>query len=165
MDYLSIIRNVCRTFNENAVHYMIVGGTAVALHGYQRQTIGKNGQPTEKADLDLWYRTTPQNHANLLNAMEQLGKDVTEHRNAEVIDLAPFLRFEFKEYTLDLLPKLKTPLRFWQAYERRQAFKSDGTEIVFISLEDLIQDKQATGRQKDLDDIENLRRINSPRIE
>ncbi|MGA0559735.1 hypothetical protein ACO2Q8_23945 [Larkinella sp. VNQ87] len=164
MDYLNIIRNVCRIFNENDVDYMIVGGTAVAIHGYIRPTIGKNGQPTEKVDLDLWYRTTPQNHARLLSAVEQLGKDVTEHRNAEVIDLAPFLRFEFEEYTLDLLPTIKAPLRFWQAYERRQSFKSEGAEIVFISLEDLIQDKQATGRTKDIEDIENLRRINSPGI-
>ncbi|MFC5410093.1 hypothetical protein ACFPMF_12285 [Larkinella bovis] len=161
MDYLSTIRNVCRTFNENAVDYLIVGGTAVALHGYIRPTIGKNGQPAAKADLDFWYRTTPENHARLLKAVEQLGKDVSEHRNAEVIDLTPFLRFEFEEYTLDLLPKLKTPLRFWQAYERRQSFKSEDIDIVFISLDDLIQDKQVTGRQKDLDDIENLRRTNS----
>lgn len=71
-------------------------------------------------------------------------------------------RYEFDDFTLDILPSIVAPLKFWEAYARRKVVERDGIEIPFIGLEDLILDKQVLGRKKDLDDIENLRRTNPP---
>lgn len=160
MDYISIIRHVCGTFNRNSVEYMLVGGTAVALHGYYRRTTAANGEVVDKPDLDFWYNPSPENYFRLLNAVEELGKDVTKHRNVTVIDpRKAFLKFPFEDYTLDLLPNVKAPLKFGPSFARRQVFDSEGVEISFISLEDLIQDKEISPRPKDIDDIEHLRRL------
>lgn len=51
------------SLNANRVHYLVVGGYAVALHGYPRYT----------KDMDIWIERTPENAARLLKALEQFG--------------------------------------------------------------------------------------------
>ncbi len=62
---------------------MIVGGIAVALHGHFRQSIKLAGIATDKPDLDFWYNPTYENYFNLLNALEDLGQDVTEFKQEQ----------------------------------------------------------------------------------
>ena len=69
-------------------------------------------------------------------------------------------RFEFENYTLDLLPNIKAPLKFKVSFAKKQVVKSDGVEISFISFDDLIEDKQSLGRSKDIEDVNELRRTN-----
>ena len=52
------ILRVCEKLNQHAVEYLIVGGAAVALHGFFRQSYDSSGLPTEKPDLDFWYNST-----------------------------------------------------------------------------------------------------------
>lgn len=50
------ILTVCRTLNKFSVEYLIVGGAAVALHGYHRYSTNVAGEIAEKPDLDFWYK-------------------------------------------------------------------------------------------------------------
>lgn len=59
----------------HSVEYLIVGGTAVAFHGYDRLSKDLSGQTMEKLDLDFWYNPTYDNYFRLL---EDLGEDVAE---------------------------------------------------------------------------------------
>lgn len=77
------ILSVCRTLNKYLVEYIIVGGTAVALHGYYRRSMNVDGKMTEKPDLDFWYNPTYNNYFKLLNALEDLGQDVTEFKQEQ----------------------------------------------------------------------------------
>ena len=52
------ILKVCKILNKYAVEYMIVGGAAVALHGYFRRSINSAGEVTDTPDLDFWYNPT-----------------------------------------------------------------------------------------------------------
>lgn len=67
------ILQVCNILNKNAVHYLIVGGTAVAFHGYFRWSQNSSGTHTEKFDLDIWYNPTYDNYFKLLKALSELG--------------------------------------------------------------------------------------------
>jgi hypothetical protein len=60
------ILRVCRILNKNGVQYLIVGGTAVAFHGYFRWSQNSTDAPTEKFDLDIWYNPTYDNYFKLL---------------------------------------------------------------------------------------------------
>jgi DNA polymerase II small subunit/DNA polymerase delta subunit B len=51
------------SLNANRVRYLVVGGYAVALHGYPRYT----------KDLDVWIEPTAQNAQNVLNALTEFG--------------------------------------------------------------------------------------------
>lgn len=69
------ILNVCRILNKHSMQYLIAGGTAVALHGYQRMSRHSSGLPAGKYDLDFWYNPVYDNYFSLLNALQELGQE------------------------------------------------------------------------------------------
>jgi len=71
-----------------------------------------------------------------------------------------FFKKSFDDYTLDFLPELKASIKFHQAYKRREIVNLAGIDISYLSLNDLITDKEATSRPKDLRDIEELKSRN-----
>ncbi|WP_428663219.1 hypothetical protein [Runella sp.] len=157
MDFSSIL-HVFTALNKYDVQSMAVGGTAVAFYGYYRISTNMAGEFVEKPDIDIWYNPTYQNYYNLLKAIEELGKNVTEYRDEIMPDPKnSFFRFEFDDYTLDLLPRVNASLKFSESFIKRAVFARNGLEISVISREDLIEDKKVTGRQKDLSDIEHLK--------
>jgi hypothetical protein len=150
---------VCRTLNKFSVEYIIVGGTAVALHGYYRHSMNIAGEIAEKPDLDFWYNPTYDNYFKLLNALDELGQNVTRFKTEETPKpKESFFRYEFEKFTLDFLPELKVPLKFRQAFNRKQIVTLNDIEIPFISFEDLVSDKKANARAKDMTDVEQLDR-------
>jgi hypothetical protein len=152
------ILNICKVLNKHAVHYIVVGGTAVALHGYLRRSVNLAGVATDTPDLDFWYNPTYKNYFNLLNALEELGQDVTEFKEEQAPDpKKSFFKYEFEEFTLDFLPQLKASLSFRNSFERKEVVTLNEIDIPFISYEDLILDKQIDPRPKDMADIEKLK--------
>lgn len=152
----SILR-ICRALNRFSVEYMIVGGTAVALHGYYRYSMDVAGEIATKPDLDVWYNPTYENYFKLLNALEYLGQDVTNFKEEQAPNpKQSFFKYEFEKFTVDFLPELKASLKFRLAFRRRETVSLNDTEIAFISYEDLILDKKANGRLKDITDLEQL---------
>ena len=139
---------------------MLIGGTAVALHGYYRHSTDSAGAITEKPDIDIWYSPTYENYFNLLKALEELGRDVTEFKNEQSPNpRESFFKLDFDSFTLDLLPKVKANIRFSEANRRKETVELEETQIHFMSYSDLIEDKKATGRKKDSEDIEHLKKF------
>ncbi len=66
------ILNICGRLNKSLVEYIIVGGTAVGLHGYYKHFMNVAGEVAEKPDLDFWYNPTYNNYFRLFNALEEL---------------------------------------------------------------------------------------------
>lgn len=156
------ILNVCRILNKHAVQYLIAGGTAVALHGYLRMSLLSSGLPADKYDLDFWYNPVYDNYFNLLNALQELGQDVSEFKE----EIAPnpkksYFRLEFEKFTLDFLPESSGLGKFRESFKQREKVNLDGTEISFINYADLIKNKELKARPKDLEDIEQLKMIKS----
>jgi hypothetical protein len=60
-------------------------------------------------------------------------------------------------YTLDLLPEINAPLKFNSSFKKREVVNLSNIDIAFISFDDLLTDKKANPRPKDLRDIENLK--------
>ncbi len=153
----SIVR-VCQVLNQHAVDYLVVGGSAVAYYGYFRHSITMAGLPADRPDVDIWYSPTYANYFKLLNALVALGQDVAKYKNEQAPNpKKSFFRYEFDLFTLDLLPTIKSAINFGPAFSRREIIELGGVAISFIDFEDLIVDKQATARPKDLDDIRHLR--------
>jgi hypothetical protein len=152
------ILSVCEILNKQNVEYLIVGGIAVALHGYFRRSINAWGIFTDKPDLDFWYNPTYENYYKLLNALTDLGQDVQEFKNEQTPKpRKSFFKFERDDFTLDFLPELKAPLKFRSSYENKATANLNGVDINFIGFNDLLLDKEATARPKDLNDIEQLK--------
>lgn len=151
------VLSVCRALNKFSVTYIIVGGTAVALHGYYRHSSNVAGEIVEKPDLDFWYNPTYDNYFKLLNALEDLGQDVTKFKEEQTPNpKRSFFRYEFEKFTLDFLPQLKASLKFRSSFNRREIVTISDTEIPFINYEDLVLDKKANPRPKDIIDLKQL---------
>jgi len=149
---------VCEILNKYAIEYMIVGGVAVGLHGYFRKSIGPDGKPADKPDMDIWYNPTCNNYFRLLDALEELGQDVDKFKNEQAPNpRKSFFKYDLDNFTLDFLPTIKAKLPFQSSFQKRELVRLKDVDIHFISYEDLISDKKANGRPKDLEDIEYLK--------
>jgi hypothetical protein len=142
------------------IKYMIVGGAAVALNGYYRHSLGITGEITEKPDIDIWYNPTYENYFNILKFMHELGLDVTEFKEEQSPNpRKSFFKLDFPDFTLDILPEIKSTTKFIEANERKEVILIEDALIYYICLDDLIDDKKATARKKDIEDIEQLKKI------
>lgn len=142
-DFIDFIK----ALNENNVRYLLVGGYAVIFHGHNRTT----------GDLDLWIEPTPSNYERLVLSFEMFGMplfDMTmENFLSKEIDVFTFGK---QPVSIDILTDLKGNLRFSDCYSTSKFVDFDNLSIRVIDLRDLISAKKASGRYKDLDDIEHL---------
>jgi hypothetical protein len=160
---LTSLETIIAALNSAGVRYLIVGGLAVAAHGYARLTI----------HVDLVVQLSEDNILKALGAFESLGyKPVAPVRAADFANPAKrtewleqknivvfALQSEVHPYTPIAL-FVSEPFDFDLEFER--AFTGDvGPNKVarFVCLETLIRMKADTGRNKDKDDIENLKLI------
>jgi hypothetical protein len=91
---------VCGLLNKHGVEYLIVGGTAVALHGFHRGSRMPSGELAEKPDLDIWYNPSYENYYRVLSALDELGVDVSALKQEKVPHpKKSFFRKEFEEFT------------------------------------------------------------------
>ena len=152
------ILNICNVLNKHSVQYLIVGGVAVALHGYFRISTDSSGLPADKHDLDFWYNPTYDNYFALLNALAELGQDVEKFQKERVPNPAKsFFKLDFEKFTLDFIPELKGLTNFRSSFKNREIVIFDEIEISYMGYEDLIKEKEINPRPKDVDDIEQLK--------
>jgi hypothetical protein len=134
-----------KLLNAHGVEYLVVGGHAVAYHGYPRPT----------GDIDFWVAIKPENAARLIRVFKDFGFN---HPN-----LAPELFLKERQVIRIGVPPVRVEvlttvsgLTFEECYARRVDDAVDGVPIKFISLDHLKANKRAAGRHKDLDDLQNL---------
>lgn len=158
--FLQRILEVCKALNDYTVQYLIVGGTAVGFHGYYRDTTDNMGKSINKHDFDFWFNPTLENYYNILKAVKSLGRDVSRLET----EIAPnpkksFLKFEFNEFKIDFLPEIKGLKTFNDSFSKRRESVVCDVHISIISFEDLLVTKQTNPRQKDINDILELKKI------
>lgn len=152
------ILNICSTLNKHSVEYMLVGGTAVAAHGYFRMSSDPYGMRAVKHDLDIWYNPSYENYFRLLDALEDIGLNVIEFKEEQAPEpKKSFFRYDFDELTLDLLPQLKGLSKFASSFKNREIIELEKIEIPVIGFEDLIREKEINARPKDIEDIKQLK--------
>lgn len=142
-DFLDFIQ----ALNNNGVEYIVVGGFAVILHGYNRTT----------GDIDIWVNRTSDNYKRLMKAFNEFGLpsfDLTQDKFLDV-EKNDVFTFGRPPVCIEILTELKG-VKFEEAYKKVQLFKEEEVIIKFIHLDDLLQSKRAAGRYRDLDDIEKL---------
>ena len=134
------------------VRYLIVGGEAVIYHGYARLT----------GDADFFFEPSKQNARKLYRALKEFwAGDIPGIRTfEELMEVGPILQFGVPPNRIDLINQI-TSVTFREAWENktRNSIESAGEEIpiYFIGLEELIKNKKAIGRPKDMADLKYLR--------
>ncbi len=141
-EFLQLLRS-------HGVKYMIVGGHAVAVHGHPRAT----------ADIDVFFSAGPENIVSLEKALQDFG--YRDDDLARMLSTIPQIIMLGREpFRIDLLNQIDG-IDFDAAYKNTVSIHWGEVEAVFISKEDLIANKIASGRRQDLADVEALSKIDS----
>lgn len=141
-------RDFIEAFNYSDVEYILVGGYSVILYGYARNT----------GDLDLWVRKTSENYQRIKNAFLLFGMPLFDMSDFNFLENPDFDVFSFGRppVSIDIMTNVKG-LVFEDAFVASKMIKIESISVRLIQYEDLIKAKKASGRSKDLDDLENLR--------
>ena len=131
--------------NSNQVEYLLVGGFAVAHHGYPRAT----------GDMDIWVAANRENESRLAKALVAFGFSARTVSADFALRDNQIIRMGLPPVRIDLLTTV-SGLSFTDCYSRGEVKILDEIEVHIISLADLRANKQAAGRLKDLNDLENL---------
>lgn len=132
-------------FNSNRVEYLIVGGYALAAYGHPRYT----------GDLDFWIGTDPSNARRVLHALEEFGFGALGIGLDDLTAPGRVIQLGYPPRRIDLLTSIDG-VDFAASYARRMLVPLDGLNLHFIALEDFKTNKRASGRLKDLADLEAL---------
>lgn len=132
--------------NEAGVEYLLVGGHAVAYHGYVRPT----------RDMDVWVAVSPENADRLVRAIDSFfGGQLAGLSRDWFLDGENVTRFGAVPNLIEILPRVSGG-DFANAFARRVVATIDGQTVNIVSLDDLVANKKASARLKDLADVEQL---------
>lgn len=84
-NFFQILVSIYEILNKHTVRNMIVGGAAVGIHGHYRPTTDREGNETEKPDLDVWFHPLYLNYQKLLNAFDDMGFDTSRFRERHML--------------------------------------------------------------------------------
>jgi predicted nucleotidyltransferase len=134
-----------RLLNANEIRYVVIGGYAVAFHGYVRYT----------GDLDIFVELSLKNAGKLARALREFGFDLPAVQPALFLRKGKIIRMGHEPMRLEILNEIDG-VSFQECYRRRRIASLGRLKINFIALPQLLKNKRATRRQKDLADVEAL---------
>jgi hypothetical protein len=133
-----------KLFNDHNVRYLLIGGYAVGYYGYPRAT----------NDMDVWVACDPENARRVTAALKAFGFDTPELSPNLFLD-DNIIRMGVPPLRIEILTTI-SGVAFDECYAESVQEEFDGVAVRLISLPRLRQNKQASGRHKDLDDLEHL---------
>jgi hypothetical protein len=143
-------KDLLSAFHAHGVKYLVVGGFAVIFHA----------QPRFTKDIDLFIKADPANAQATYAALAEFGALLQDIRPEDFADRSSFFRFGRDPKGIDILPDIPG-VDFDAAWERRVESVIDpatGLKANFISADDLIASKLASGRPQDIADADAIRK-------
>jgi hypothetical protein len=147
------IAEFLRILASRGVQYLVVGGEAVIHYGYARLT----------GDIDIYYMSSRENTERLFASLQEFwgGSAPGVADAGDLEQPGTIMQFGVPPNRIDLLNSIDG-VSFDECWRNRTetGIPSAGGDIpvVFIGLAELIKNKEASGREKDLDDLRYLRR-------
>lgn len=131
--------------NENKVEYLVVGSFALAFHGSPRNT----------GDIDIWINISQENAKRMTNCLTEFGVDSLGYKEKDFLDEDTVIQIGVPPVRLDILTSI-SGVEFKHAFLNKETILIDCVEVNYISKNDFIKNKKASGRLKDLADIEAI---------
>lgn len=134
-----------KLLKEYDVRYLLIGGYAVGYHGYARAT----------SDMDIWVAIHPDNAQKIVTVLKVFGFDHPDLSAELFLQENKIIRMGMPPVRLEITTSI-SGVEFDECYQARIEDKLDGVEVNLIDLENLKKNKQASGRSKDIADLEKL---------
>ena len=131
--------------SDAGAEFLIVGAHALAVHGRPRAT----------GDLDIWIQPTPENASRVWKALAEFGAPMDQIDPDELTRPEMVFQLGVSPNRIDLLTSV-TGLEFGGAWARRSTVDLQSLRVPVLGREDLIRNKRAVGRPRDLADVAEL---------
>lgn len=145
----SDFKELLSILNAHRVKYLVIGAHAVSIHA----------QPRATKDLDVWVSPSSKNARAVYTALAEFGAPLKGLTDADFAEPGPFFQMGRAPIAVDILTAIPG-VDFNAAWRRRVEAVIDpdsGLKAFFISRDDLIAAKLASGRKRDLADVEEIR--------
>jgi predicted nucleotidyltransferase len=140
-DYKDMLRALCA----EKVKFLLVGAYALAAHGYPRATM----------DIDFWVMPSPENATAVIRALKRFGAPLQNLKKSDFQIEGVIFQIGVAPRRIDIITAVDG-LKFEDAFAHSTPVEIEGLEIHVPSIPDLIINKRASGRTKDLADVEML---------
>ena len=135
-------KDMLNALNDASAEYLVVGAHALGAYGQLRAT----------GDFDIWIRSTVENAARVWAALEAFGAPRQKLTEADLCTPDNIYQIGVAPFRIDIITSI-TGVDFDDAWKNRNQTQIDGIHVAVLSREDLLKNKRATGRPKDLLDI------------
>jgi predicted nucleotidyltransferase len=137
-----------KLLNDHDVQYMVVGGYALGFHGKPRYT----------GDLDIWIGISEDNAGKLIRVINDFGMASLGFTKEDFLRPGFVTQIGYPPLRIDILNAIDG-IGFEEAYQNKQTITEDDLVIAYIGLNDLLANKIASGRKRDIDDIKAIKKI------
>ncbi len=139
---------ILRELSAAGADFLIVGAHALAAHGHVRAT----------KDLDLFIRPSPENAERVWRALAAFGAPLDALTMEDLTSTGTVFQIGVDPVRIDVLTSIDG-LGFEEAWQHRIVLEVGGSPLPFLSREDLITNKRASGRPQDLVDADALEKL------
>ena len=139
------LREFVESLNASGVDFVIVGAHALAFHGHPRFT----------GDIDILFYPTAENAARLVATLHDFGFAGLGYTPADFLTPGDFIQLGVPPNRIYLLNQV-SGVSVDEIWKGCVAGNQDGIPVRFIGREHYIQNKRASGRSKDLADVDAL---------
>jgi hypothetical protein len=134
--------------NLKGVEYMVIGAHALAFHGRPRHT----------GDLDIWIKPSFENAEKMVTVLKDFGFESLGLKKDDFLKENYVTQLGYPPLRIDILNSI-SGVDFDEAYKGKIIGQVEDLKVSFINIADFIANKSATGRAKDLGDIEAIKNI------
>ncbi len=146
MEVQSDFRDLLALFNKHKVEYLVVGGYALAFHGAPRYT----------GDIDLFIHPEAGNARRILEALAEFGFGSVDLKEEDFCTPGKVVQLGVPPVRVDLMTSL-TGVSWEEAAKTKMPGEYGDVPVFFIGRAEIVANKQALGRKKDLADLKALR--------
>jgi hypothetical protein len=148
MEISSDFKELLLAFNEEAAKYLVIEALAVGFHGYPRAT----------ADFDVLVEPSQDNARRVYRALTKFGAPLHDLKEDDLTRGDLVFMIGVVPHRIDVLTSI-SGVDFNAAWEHRVAGQIEGVPANFIGFDDLVANKVAAGRDKDMVDVRRLRQM------
>ena len=142
-DYKEMLQNLL----DQKVEFLVVGAYALAAHGFPRAT----------GDIDIWIKPDEKNSKKVYKALARFGAPINEIQEDEFSQPGLIFQIGVVPRRIDIITKIDA-VEFDEADSDKIFVDIDDLKIPVLSIDKLIKNKMATGREKDLLDAKLLKK-------
>jgi hypothetical protein len=148
MELYSDFEEFIELLNKHSVKYLVVGGYVVSFYTFPRNT----------GDIDIFIEATEDNARKIITVLDEFGFGYLNMSIDDLLKSEQIIQLGNSPVRIDLITSIDG-VEFDEAYKNKSVIKlGEVKNVSIISLNDLLKNKTVTGRPKDIQDAEQLKK-------